>query len=334
MQTLSKAIKGKENRFISILSFFTKLAVVAFACIFIYNKLFVKQDFASLIVHYEKLLTVVPFMLILVVIILMFINWGFEALKWKFILRKFEDITLLKAFQSVLSGITVSIAAPNRTGEFAGRVFHLEKIAKGQAAMLAIITSYSQLSVTILSGVLAASFLAIFYPGLLSASHTGLIPVALSIAALFVFLYFKVNKIHFLLQLKIFRKYISFFNILKKLGTVDFLKIFILSLTRYLIFSLQFYIMLIVSGANIDFTAGMALISIVYFVMTFIPTTIISELPVRGSVAVAVIGLISDNHLAIANASFVLWIINLMIPALLGTVFFFKVKLFKSAAIA
>lgn len=334
MQTLSNAIKGKENRFISVFSFFSKLAVVTVACIFIYYKLFVKQDFVRLLIHYENLLTVVPFILILVVIILMLINWGIEAWKWKFILRKFEEITLLKAFQSVLSGITISIASPNRTGEFAGRVFHLEKIAKGQAAMLAIITSYSQLAVTLLSGVGAAAFLAIIYPGLLSDSHTWFILPGLFIAALFVLLYFKVNKIHLLLQLRIFRKCISFFNILKNLRSGDFLKIFILSFARYFIFSLQFYILLIVSGAEIDFTTGMALIAIVYFVMTFIPTTIISELPVRGSVAVAVIGLISDNHLAIANASFVLWIINLMIPALFGAVFFLKVKLFKSPAIA
>ena len=65
--------------------------------------------------------------LIFIVVLMMFINWMLESLKWKFMIRKIEAISFFTSFRAIFSGITVSSFTPNRIGEYGGRVFCLEK---------------------------------------------------------------------------------------------------------------------------------------------------------------------------------------------------------------
>ena len=68
---------------------------------------------------------------------------------------------------------------------------------------------------------------------------------------------------------------------------------------------------------------------VMLFVISIIPTIAISEIGVRGSVAVYLFGLISANALGILSATFVLWLINLLIPAIIGTFFVFTLNFFR-----
>ena len=51
-----------------------------------------------------------------------------------------------------MSGVTVSIFTPNRTGEFAGRVLHLDAGIRIKAAIASVIGSMNQLLITIIAG--------------------------------------------------------------------------------------------------------------------------------------------------------------------------------------
>ena len=54
---------------------------------------------------------------------MMFLNWLVEALKWRYMISKIENISIMTAYRAVLTGITVSTFTPNRIGEYGGRVF-------------------------------------------------------------------------------------------------------------------------------------------------------------------------------------------------------------------
>ncbi|MGI8892659.1 MAG: lysylphosphatidylglycerol synthase domain-containing protein [Bacteroidia bacterium] len=329
-----KTSKGIKNRLITALAVGIKFSIVLIAFIFIYNKVFINHNLNDLLLQYENLWSFVPVLILISVVGLVGINWGIEALKWKYTLRNYESISFNKAVEAVLSGVTVSIAAPNRTGEFAGRIFHLEKLNKVQAAILTIIGSFSQLLVTIMAGASGIGMLMFFYPEILPASVILYAPIVFLSAIILCVLFFLLNKLPHLFRNKYFKRLYLFLKILNEFKTQELLNIVAMSMIRYMVFSIQFYLLLIISGVDLAFFPGMLLISVIYFIMTFIPTTIISELAVRGSVSVAILGLVSTNTLAIVNAGFILWMINLMIPALLGSVFLFKAKLVKSAAIA
>ena len=102
------------------------------------------------------------------------------------------------------------------------------------------------------------------------------------------------------------------------------------SMLRYVVFATQFFMLLVLFDVAPPFLGSMALITITFFTMTMIPTIALTELGVRGSVALFFLGLISNNDIGIVTASFSLWFINLAIPAIIGSVFVLKMNFFKS----
>jgi len=63
--------------------------------------------------------------------------------------------------------------------------------------------------------------------------------------------------------------------------------------------------------------------------MAGVPTIAIAELGVRGKVSIFFLGLLSSNTVAIVAATVGIWLINLVIPAVLGSVLLLGVKIFK-----
>ena len=66
-----------------------------------------------------------------------------------------------------------------------------------------------------------------------------------------------------------------------------------------------------------------------FMLTSVIPTILISEIGVRGSVALIVFGVITDNGLALLVASVLLWIINVATPALMGLLYINQLKIVK-----
>ncbi|MES2881569.1 MAG: lysylphosphatidylglycerol synthase domain-containing protein, partial [Bacteroidota bacterium] len=59
---------------------------------------------------------------LLVACILIFVNWGIEALKWQLSVAGIQRILFVQAYKAVLAGVTFSVSMPNRIGEYLGRV--------------------------------------------------------------------------------------------------------------------------------------------------------------------------------------------------------------------
>ena len=76
--------------------------------------------------------------------------------------------------------------------------------------------------------------------------------------------------------------------------------------------------------------AGYAGIATIYLLQTIVPLPAIAGLLVRGSLAVFVWSSFGANEISSLAASFVLWIINLILPALIGTFSLFSVNITKS----
>ncbi len=71
------------------------------------------------------------------------------------------------------------------------------------------------------------------------------------------------------------------------------------------------------------------LIPVCFLLASSIPTILISEIGVRGSVALFVFGVVSDLDIQIIMASVLLWLINVALPALLGLLNLKELKLLK-----
>jgi len=64
-------------------------------------------------------------------------------------------------------------------------------------------------------------------------------------------------------------------------------------------------------------------------IASFIPTILISEIGVRGSVALFVFGTVSNMDIQIILSSVLLWLINVALPALIGLINLNDLKILK-----
>ena len=104
-------------------------------------------------------------------------------------------------------------------------------------------------------------------------------------------------------------------------------KVLFISFFRYLVFLTQFYLLLQVFGVNINIIPAFISIGLIFLTMSAIPTVTLAEIGIRGSVAIYFLGMFSDEIVGIVSTSIMLWIINLAIPALVGSLVFYKIKI-------
>ena len=315
----------------TLLSLCIKTAIAGVSIWFIYYKVFNKDHIADYIATYHSILNNNHLIfLLIVVVLLMFINWGLEALKWKMMVKKIEEISFIKAIEAVCSGITVSFFTPNRVGEFAGRVFYLDKADRIKASLIAMIGSFAQTIVTIVFGGIAVVVYCHEYSKLDFYLFAGIAAITISMLALLILFYFNTSFLTILSdRIKWLKKYHSYTEVFSYFSKKELFNIFTLSVLRFLVFSTQYYILFIISNVQISIVDGYLMIAMVFFTFTVIPTIALTEIGVRAASATYFIGLLSTNHFGILLATFSLWFINLVIPSVFGAVFVFNFKLFR-----
>jgi uncharacterized RDD family membrane protein YckC len=67
--------------------------------------------------------------------------------------------------------------------------------------------------------------------------------------------------------------------------------------------------------------------SVVFLALAVIPSIALIEVGLRGEISLRLMGLFSMNTLGIGLTSVTVWFINLIIPAIIGTLFLLNVKL-------
>ena len=131
-------------------------------------------------------------------------------------------------------------------------------------------------------------------------------------------LYFNMKKLAPLFQ-KI--KVLKNEKLIKALMDISIKELFILlmySLLRYFVFFIQYWLVLKAFGLELGTVTELFLIPVCFLIASSIPTILISEIGVRGSVALFVFGFVSDLDIQIILASIVLWLINVALPAIFG----------------
>jgi uncharacterized membrane protein YbhN (UPF0104 family) len=330
--------KAKVHKIYSLL---IKLAVIVVACLYIYWRMFVKEKIGDTLRSLHSINTNTFIAVLISVFLLMFLNWGVESAKWKYLIKKIETVPFIKSLVAVLTGITVSIFTPNRMGEFAGRVFVLEKADRWKAVVITILGNFSQLLVTILAGAIGFLFFAREYinPGATQEYYFyGLLMIVTIMVILLLLLFFNVSFLTNVVnrlpaKLDKVKQYGEVFSLYSKR---ELLLILLFSFGRYIIFNAQFYLLLLLFGVNIPLGETIMMTAMIYLVMAAIPTFAFTELGIRGSVAVYFIGMYFEMHnktgandLGILAASTVLWLINLAVPAVTGALLIFKLKFFR-----
>ena len=188
-------------------------------------------------------------------------------------------------------------------------------------------SSMSQLLTTILFG--SISLFILFEEILIEKSFISIFLLIL-LNLFLVISYFNISSIvTFLSKLKLIKSFKQYLEVLAMYDYKDLTIAFIFSNIRYFIFSLQFIILLNIFGVDITFLNALLSVMLIFFFITITPTITIAEIGVRGSVAIFVLGLFSSNDIAILSSTTLLWLINLILPAIIGSFFIFSLKFFR-----
>ncbi|HVZ26911.1 MAG TPA: hypothetical protein VG842_12685, partial [Sediminibacterium sp.] len=91
-----------------------------------------------------------------------------------------------------------------------------------------------------------------------------------------------------------------------------------LSCWRYLVFLVQYLLLMEVFGVGLSLVQAMILVSVLFLLLAIIPSIALAELGIRGKLSIFLFGMISRNYLGIMATATGIWIINLLLPALFG----------------
>lgn len=270
------------------------------------------------------------FILLLLVLVLMFVQWVVEAKKWQLLLALFSPISLRTAIKAIFSGISFSIATPNRIGEFAGRILHLPTGSRLQGTSFTFVGNFSQLIVTFVCGSFSLFFLSTsdvqVFSKLFHAGFFIFIKILLPILTLFMLLlYFKLGFIfEKLLSLRFFQRVGQQLSALKEIPNIILLDVILLSFFRFFIFFIQYLLLFYLMDVGVGPADLFIGISILFLLLSAIPTIAFVELGLRWQFALILFGGVSNNKLGISIAITTVWFVNLILPAFLGALSMIK----------
>lgn len=273
-----------------------------------------------------------------IVVLLMVLNWGIEARKWQVAMKPLSPLPFRQSFMAIFTGTTMAFFTPNRMGEYFGRMLYLRQGLRLQSISVTIACSMAQLLVTVLMGLIGIKYL--------GAAHTSSSASDALVTWLNVVFYaivaFAVVLAFFFLRLSFFVKVIErvgflhrltpYVHVLQSFNATILLRLLSLSTGRYLVFIIQYYLLFEVFSVELGWWECFWSMSVVFLVLAIVPSiALLTELGIRWKASIELIAMFSVNTMGILATSLTVWVINLVIPALIGSLLILSLRFFKAA---
>ena len=296
---------------------FTRWGIFLAACVFLYLEVGAGQGTRTVPGDWQGSLRSAKWPVWVALLSMVVLNWGIEAAKWRRLVAPVEAMGFGRAFSATLAGTATGLLTPNRTGEPVGRVLFLAPEHRWQGGFATLVGSIAQFTTTVVLG--AAAFLVwrLSSPGG-GGTWAALLVAAVAPAALFLF--FRPSLLRrMLLQVPGLRRLGGATEVLDKYPTGQLLAVLLMSVARYAVFAGQ-YMLLLVAMAGLSWADSAVMVPVIYLFSTIVPTMLLSELGVRGSVAVALLAPCGGQPALVLLASFGVWAVNIALPAVAGAV--------------
>ncbi len=307
-----------------------KLLIAILLAWAIYYQVFAHENLENLVVSFSRHFQMPDLLWLLAACLLVFPNYLFENLKFRQLIRTFSDFSFMATFKSVVAGTTIAIFTPNRVGEYGGRVLFFRPEQGWKVVIATLVGSLSQLLALFTFGIPGA----IYFTRKYLESEYIFMPVVLVLGVVFLamlfFGFFNIDlvipiarRIRFLHR---FKKYLVHLKVLGEYSSAELRKTLAFAMLRYLTYSTQYYLLLQFFGIEVDWLNGMAGVASIFLVQASIPLPPITGLLARSEIALFVWGIFSDEPAKILAATFLLFIINIALPALLGFLMILRVN--------
>lgn len=307
------AIPDKAKQFLVSAA---KLLIVAGAFYFIYDQLAHndKLEWEKFVSLFKKNWTVGGIVFLL---FLSFLNRFLEILKWKNLVGSFRIITVGESSKQVLAALTASIFTPNGVGEYAGKALYYEKSETKKILFLNLINNGIQMILSVIFGVFGLLYFNAEF-GVITTKTVGIIFIGFCILIMTLF-FFKSFEI----------KGYSVEKLIHKINEIPkpiHRKNILLGLSRYLVFSHQYFFLFLAFDVNLPYLMLMSVIASVYFLASSLPTFQFFDFAVKGSVAVYFFSLLGVNEWIVIFISTLMWFLNVVLPVVIGSYYVLQFK--------
>ncbi|MEO6132683.1 MAG: lysylphosphatidylglycerol synthase domain-containing protein [Saprospiraceae bacterium] len=251
----------------------------------------------------------------MLVVVLMPANWILETIKWRTLLTIHVRVPFIYTLKTVAGGVALSIFTPNRIGEYGGRILYMPANARWPVAISTLTGSFAQNLIAFSVGVFSSVFL---FKGILILKICGLI-----LAAVGFFCFFNIrrviSRISTLKIHSIFRKLGSNLRFVDEYSSGVLLKVLGFAFLRYMVYTTQYVLILHAFEPEIQIRILFLGVSVVYLFQTVVPLPPLADVMARANIGLVLWAGTGMGELSITLSSLMIWLINLLIPALIGS---------------
>ena len=302
------------------------------ATVFIYTRLSNNTNLDNFLALINELDNIKVWLILTSIFLLMLFNWFIESIKWKFLISKVEPISIKRAIESVFCGLTWAVFTPNRIGEYGGRIFFLSPRKRIQGMVAMSVGHIAQMVITNVVGALAMLW---FIYSFLAVDRLVFFILAFLITVFCIFFtlfYFNIYWLNNLVRnIKSFKKIKVFFSVLTRYSKKELTKVMLYSMLRFAVFTSQYLLIMELLIPEIPFYKSAFLVFILFFVQSALPSLDLLDIGVRSMTATYFFSFITTQEIAVMAAAALIWLVNLIIPAILGSFFVFKLKFFSDS---
>jgi hypothetical protein len=313
-----------------ILSYLFKLTILVLAFLFIYHRILEKDDnllkFQRLVagITSRKVTITISF-----VILLMVVNWVLESLKWWHLTRVLSPMSVWRAIEAVFCGLTWAIFTPNRIGEYGGRVMFLPNRKRIHGVFAMAVGSFGQNVITNVLGAGASVWFLFTFMHINVWLMLLITAVAIGFMGIMLVFYFNIKwMVSLLNRISFLEKYHRFFDIMGNYKFSELLNIMWFCLARFFVFTFQYYLIIHLLIPSIPIHQMALIMFVFFFVQSALPSLDLLDIGVRNITAGFLFAFVTNQSIAILAAISFIYVTNIIIPAILGSVFVLKLKFF------
>lgn len=314
--------------------FLTKLCLLALLVYYIYQHLKTQSYDDINNIFSRQILSISNLIYLIIAFCLVPLNWYFESLKFSSLFLASRKYSRKESLNIILVGVSFALITPLKIGEFAGRLVLTDKKDWKAALWANFLGNWCQWIALALFGIVGLQFMLNYIQKF---SYNQLMLVNILLLLVIILLIYFLFKRHLWVALVlrfISGKYYNYFvNSESEIKLIDKTKILnacVFAALRYWVYTIQFALILKFFGSDISFFICICAVSTIYFFQLMLPFLSWMGLIGRTGIAIFVLHSIEVNEIISGIATLSLWVLNMVLPALVGIYLIFQFRLTKT----
>lgn len=255
------------------------------------------------------------YILLFSALVLVAFNWGLESFKWQTLVNTIQKkFTYRNAISGVLMGVFLGFITPNRIGEFGGRLFKIDSGHKIQALSLAFRGGLAQFVITFTVGLISTIFV---YRKFIQNDFV-YVPLFFATVILIVFYYNFNVVIGYFARIRFLKKFLNLSYVNIDVSKRKLTKVFLITMLRYFVYMHQYILLAYFFSIEVHYLFLFSAVSTMLLIQTLGPSFPLIDLPYRGLILLELLSEHTDNQLNILFVILLVWILNLVLPAVVG----------------